>query len=107
MHMRKTSTWDVNARNRRFDVRLDLTLLTAEAGSGPEADIFCKAGPHEFRGQESPGSTNTRMRELVERREQLMAERNGNQRPWRSGGHITENGGCLERDGDHGEGRVK
>ena len=47
------------------------------------------------------------MRELVERREQLMTERNGNQRPWSPGGHITENGGLLEGNGDHGEGGVR
>ena len=46
MHVRKTSSWDVDAWNRRLDVRLDLILLTAEAGSGPEANIFRKAGPH-------------------------------------------------------------
>ena len=46
MHVRKTSSWDVDAWNRRFDVRLDLTLLTAEAGSGPEANVFCEARPH-------------------------------------------------------------
>ena len=69
MHMSKTSTRDIDARNRRLDVRLDLTLLTAEAGSDLEANIFCEAGPHKFRGQQSPGSTNTRVRELVERRE--------------------------------------
>ena len=106
MYVRKTSPRDVYARNRRLHVRLDLALLTAETTSGPEADIFREARPYEFRGQQSPGSTNTRVRELVERREQLAAERNRNQRPWRSGGHITENGGFLERNGDHGEGRI-
>ena len=75
MHVSKTSTRDVDARNRRLDVRLDLALLTAETTSGPEADIFCEARPHKFRGQQSPGSTNTRVRELVEGREQLTAER--------------------------------
>ena len=99
MHMIKTSSWDVDAWNRKLDVRLDLTLLTSEAGSGPEADVLREAGPHKFRGQQSPGSTNSRIGEIVERGEQLMAERNGNQRPWRSRGHITVNGGCLEREG--------
>ena len=46
------------------------------------------------------------MGELVEGDKQSMAERNGNQRPWRSGGHITVDGGCLERNGYYGEGRA-
>ena len=103
MHVIKTSPWDVYARNCRSDVRLNLALLTPEAGPPPEADVLCKSGPHESGGQQPPRSTNTRMRELVEGNEHLVVERNQNKRPRGSGGHITVDGGCLEMDGDHRE----
>ena len=103
MHVIKTSSWDVYARNCRSDMCLNLALLTPEAGPRPEADVLCKSGPHKSGGQQPPRSTNTRMRELVEGDEQLVAERNRNKRQQGSGGHITVDGGGVERDGDHGE----
>ena len=72
MHVRKTSTRDIDTRNSRPDVGLDLTLLALEAGPCPEADVFRKAGPHKSGGQQPPRSSNTRMLELVERHEQLI-----------------------------------
>ena len=80
----KNSTRDVDTRNSRFDVGLDVTLLASEARPCPEADIFCKAGPHKSGGQQPPRSLNTRVQELVERHDQSMAERNWNKWPLRS-----------------------
>ena len=74
MQVRKTSTTDIDTRNSRSDVGLDLTLLAPEAGPRSEADIFCKEGPQESGGQQPPRSS--RIGELLERHEQLMAERN-------------------------------
>ena len=48
-------------------MRLNLALLTPETTSGPEADIFREARPHKLQGQQSPESTNTRMREIMKR----------------------------------------
>ena len=71
---------------------LDLTLLTTKAGPRPEAKVLGQTRPYKLGRQKSPRSTYTRMRESVERDEQLMTKRRRNQRPQRSRGHITEDG---------------
>ena len=56
----------------RFNMRLDLTLLTSETGPCPEANIFGKAGPHKSRGQKPPRSLCTGMGVAMKNKEQLM-----------------------------------
>ena len=72
---------------------LDLTLLTAEAGPSPEANVFGLSRPNKLGGHQPPRSMYTRMQDCVERDEQLIAKRRRNQRPQRSEGHITEDQG--------------
>ena len=89
---------------------LDFAQLTTETRSRQEANILGQSGPHKPGGQDPPGSMNTRMRDFMKSKEQLMLENHRNQRMGRSGGHITENRGLLEvkeangesRTGDHG-----
>ena len=72
MDVRKSSTRDWNPQDWRLHVRLDLTLLTSETRSCPEANILGKARQQKPRGQEPPRSMCTRMRETMEIKEQLM-----------------------------------
>ena len=46
----------------------------------------------------------TRMGETTESKEQLMTDSSGNQRPRRTRGNITEDGGPEKRDGNYGQG---
>ena len=50
----------------------DFTLLTAEAGPCPEANVLGKPGPHKLGGQKPPICMHTRVRESMQSQEQLM-----------------------------------
>ena len=68
----KTSSRNWNSRNRGFHAGLDFTLLTAEAGPCPEANVLGKPGPHKLGGQKPPICMHTRVRESMQSQEQLM-----------------------------------
>ena len=75
---KKSSAGNLDTRNQRFQVGLDLALLTTEAGPHPEANVFGQTGPNKFGGHQPPRSTYTRMGESGERDEQLMSKRRRN-----------------------------
>ena len=54
----KSPTRDRNPRNRGFQVGLDFTLLTAEAGPCPEANVLGQTGPHKLGGNLEPGTVD-------------------------------------------------
>ena len=85
---------------------LDFALLTTEPRPQPEANILGQTRPHKPGQQKPPGSRNTRIRDLVKSKEQLVMENYWNQRIGRSGGHITEDGGSDKRNTDNGESRA-
>ena len=50
---------------------------------------------------------HSRMRDTMKRKEQLLQKSLRHQRRGRAGGHIAENRGLVEGNGDIGEGRTR
>ena len=67
MNVRKYSSWNRDKVKRSLNVSLNLTPLTTETGLCPEVDISGKELPDKTPGNQSPGSSFTRMRNLADR----------------------------------------
>ena len=66
---------------------LDLALLTMETRPQPEANVLGQPGLHKSGRQESPGSTNTGVRDPMKSKEQMLTE---NQREIRRTHHREQ-----------------
>ena len=84
-----------------MNVLENLTPLAAKTASGPVREILGEARPHEGSRNQSLGRINTRMRDVVQSIKDLAAERNLNQRTWRTGGKVTEDKGLARGHGDN------
>ena len=59
------ASWDRNLRNRGLNMLENLTPLTVQTVSGPVGDILREANPNEGTKNQSPGRTNTRVRDVL------------------------------------------
>ena len=71
----------------------NFTPLTVQTASGPLLDILGEARPDKGSQNQSPGMTNTRVRDAVERVENSALERNRNYRTGQTSEEVTEDRG--------------
>ena len=81
---------DRDLADRRSDMPGHLRLLAGEAGGGPSLDVSVHAGPQESGGDETAGTSNTRVRKGVQGVESPSAEGRREKRPVRPSGGRTE-----------------
>ena len=81
MNVGKSPSRNLDPRNRRTHMGLYLALLAPETQPRPEADILGKPRPNIPGGQKPPVSTDTRVRDPMQRQKQLLAENHMDQEP--------------------------